>query len=45
MSIFSVNFWASALASAFITLLCIWMIKKVAAVANVGVLNEIAQSV
>ncbi len=45
MNIFSVNFWLSSLASAFITLLCIFIIKKVAAAANVGVLNEIAQSV
>ena len=45
MNILSVNFWLSALASAFITLLCIWLIKKAAAAANVGVLNEIAQSV
>ena len=45
MNIFSLNFWASSLASAFITLLCIYLIKKAAAASNVGVLNDIAQSV
>lgn len=45
MNIFSVNFWISSLASAFITLLCIYLIKKAATASNVGVLNEIANAV
>ena len=45
MNLFSLNFWATSLASAFITLLCIYLIKKAAAAVNVPVVNEIANAV
>ena len=45
MNIFSVNFWVQALASALVTLICIYLIKKAAGAINVPVVNEIANAV
>ena len=45
MNVLSVNFWVSTLASTFITLVCIYLIKKAAGAINIPVVNEIAQAV
>lgn len=45
MGIFSVKFWIQAFVSTFVTLLMIYLIKKVAGSVNIPVVSEVAQAV
>ena len=43
--IFTVNFWVQALVSTFITMLLIYLIKKIATTWNIPVVSTVAQEV
>lgn len=43
--IFSVNFWVQAFVSTFITMLMIYLIKKVAGTVKIPVVSDVAQAV
>lgn len=43
--IFSVSFWLQALASTFVTLCCIYIIKQVTSKVEIPVVSDIAQAV
>ena len=45
MKVFSVNFWLSAFISTFMTMLMIYLIKKVAGTVNIPVVSEVANVV
>lgn len=43
--IFSVNFWLSAFVSTFMTMLMIYLIKKVAGTVEIPVVSDVANAV
>lgn len=43
-NLFSINFWVQAFVSAFITMLCFYVIKKVTAKVDIPVVSDIAQN-
>lgn len=45
MRIFSVNFWVQAFVSTFITMIMIYLIKKIAGTVNIPVVSDVAQAV
>ena len=45
MNILSVNFWVSAFVSTFITLLMIYLIKKIAGTVHIPVVSQVAEAV
>ena len=45
MRVFSMNFWIQAFVSTFITMLMIYLIKKVAGTVNIPVVSDVAQAV
>lgn len=45
MRIFSVNFWVQAFVSTFMTMLMIYLIKKIAGTVQIPVVSEVAQAV
>ena len=45
MKILSLNFWVSALLSTMITMVCIYLIKKVNSKVNLPVVSEIVEGV
>jgi hypothetical protein len=45
MRIFTVNFWVQAFVSTFITMIMIYLIKKIAGTVNIPVVSDVAQAV
>lgn len=45
MRIFSVHFWVSAFVSTFMTMLMIYLIKKVAGTVKIPVVSDVANAV
>lgn len=45
MGIFSVKFWVQAFVSTFITMLMIYLIKKISGTVNIPVVSDVANAV
>lgn len=45
MKIFSINFWVQAFVSTFITMLMIYIIKKIAGNVKIPVVSDVAEAV
>lgn len=45
MNIFSINFWVQTFISAFVTMCCIYIIKRVTQAVDIPVVSNIAQEV
>ena len=43
--IFSINFWVQTFVSTFVTMLMIYVIKKIAGAVNIPVVSEVASAV
>lgn len=43
--IFSINFWVQTFVSTFITMIFIYLIKKIAGTVNIPVVSEVASAV
>lgn len=44
-NLFSISFWVQAFVSTFITLLMIYLIKKIGSSANIPLVSEVSQAV
>ena len=44
MKIFSLSFWASALVSAFITMVCFWLLKKANEKVKIPLVSEVIET-